>query len=192
MADDVDRRHPAAHSAVAPIHAGAVYELALGSDWMPSHMRALPALVGRDLAQQDAAGNRADPERVANPDNLKFSERLRTLFIGEDSGLHVNNFLWAFNVDTKKLSRILSCPSGAESTGLHAVDDVNGFSYIMSNFQHPGDWESPLHDVVKPILDPLIRANYNNRYSAAVGYLTAETKIDGHDGHDPHHGRRTS
>jgi hypothetical protein len=26
---------------------------------------------------------------------------------------------------------------GAESTGLHAVDDINGWTYIMSNFQHP-------------------------------------------------------
>ena len=102
---------------------------------------------------------------------------MRTLFIGEDSGNHVNNFLWAYNVDTRKLSRILSCPAGAESTGLQAVDDVNGFSYIMSNFQHPGDWESPLHDVVKGTLDPLIRANYNNRFSAAVGYLTLAGRV---------------
>ena len=51
--------------------------------------------------------------------------------------------------------------------------DINGFTYIMSNFQHAGDWESPLHDVVKPTLDPLIvRANYRNRYGAAVGYIS--------------------
>jgi hypothetical protein len=44
----------------------------------------------------------------------------------------------------------------------------------MSNFQHPGDWESPLHDTVKATLDPLIRANYKNRFGAAVGYLTGD------------------
>jgi hypothetical protein len=98
---------------------------------------------------------------------------MRTLFIGEDSGMHVNNFLWAYNVDTKQLSRILSTPSGAESTGLQAVDEINGWTYIASNFQHPGDWETPLHDVVKPTLDPLIRANYKDRYGASVGYITA-------------------
>ena len=43
----------------------------------------------------------------------------------------------------KTLSRILSLPAGAESTGLQAVDDINGFTYIMSNFQHPGDWSAP-------------------------------------------------
>jgi len=44
----------------------------------------------------------------------------------------------------------------------------------MSNFQHAGDWESPLHDKVKPTLDPLVRANYKDRFGASVGYLTAE------------------
>jgi secreted PhoX family phosphatase len=93
----------------------------------------------------DALGNTANPDKIASPDNLKFSEKMRTLFIGEDSGNHVNNFLWAYNVDTKQLTRVLSTPAGAESTGLHAVDDINGWTYIMSNFQHPGDWDSGLH-----------------------------------------------
>ncbi|MDH5204861.1 MAG: alkaline phosphatase, partial [Hylemonella sp.] len=94
------------------------------------------------------------------------------LFIGEDSGGHVNNFLWAYHVDTRELVRILSCPAGAESTGLHAVDALHGWTYVMSNFQHPGDWQSPLHDQVKATLDPLVRANYRNRDGAAVGYLS--------------------
>jgi secreted PhoX family phosphatase len=104
---------------------------------------------GRGPGTADALGNLANADKIANPDNLKFSEKMRTLFIGEDSGMHVNNFLWAYNVDTKTLSRV-SVPAGAESTGLHAVDEINGWTYVMSNFQHPGDWESPLHDVVKP------------------------------------------
>lgn len=169
--------------------AGAVYAMRLRggqttttgrrirSEWVPVDMAAPAELIGEDLATRDSLGNSANADKIANPDNLKFSEQMRTLFIGEDSGNHVNNFLWAYHVDTKKLSRILSTPSGAESTGLHAVDNVNGFSYIMSNFQHPGDWESPLHDIVKPTLDPLVRMNYNDRFSAAVGYLTIAGKV---------------
>ena len=152
----------------------------INSEWVPVDMAAVPALVSEDigggkLKGQDALGNFANPDKIATPDNLKFSEKLRTLFIGEDSNTHVNNFLWAYNVDTKQLARILSTPAGAESTGLHAVDEINGWTYIMSNFQHAGDWESPLHDKVKPTLDPLIRANYKDRYGASVGYLTAES-----------------
>jgi secreted PhoX family phosphatase len=145
---------------------------AINSEWVPVDMAAVPALLSEDLKTADALGNLANPDKVANPDNIKFSEKLRTLFVGEDSGTHVNNFLWAYNVDTKALNRILSTPSGAESTGLHAVDDINGFAYIMSNFQHAGDWEAALHGKVQATLDPLIRANYRDRYGAAVGYLT--------------------
>jgi uncharacterized protein len=164
---------------------GAIYELDLQSDqkdatglkidseWMPVAMMAPLALIGEDLAVADALGNTSHENKIANPDNLKFSEKLRTLFIGEDTSRHVNNFLWAYNVDTKQLSRILSCPAGAEATGLHVVDDLNGWTYIMSNFQHAGDWESPQHDKVKTILDPLIRSRYKDRFGASVGYLTA-------------------
>ncbi len=112
---------------------------AIDSEWVPVDMAAV--VLGEDLEAPDALGNLANADKIGNPDNIKFSEKLRTLFIGEDSGTHVNNFLWAYNVDTKELSRLLSTPAGAESTGLHAVDSVNGFTYIMSNFQHAGDWE---------------------------------------------------
>ena len=141
---------------------------AISSEWMPVDTKAL--LAGEDITA-DALGNTANPNNIANPDNLKFSEKMRTLFIGEDSGQHVNNFLWAYNIDTKQLSRVMSIPAGGESTGLHAVDEINGWTYIMSNFQHAGDWGG-IHNVVKDTLDPMIRANYKNKSGAAVGYLT--------------------
>ena len=143
---------------------------AINSEWMPVDTKTL--LAGEDITA-DALGNTANPNKVANPDNLKFSEKMRTLFIGEDSSQHVNNFLWAYNIDTKALSRVMSIPAGGESTGLHAVDDVNGWTYIMSNFQHAGDWGG-IHGVVKATLDPLIKANYKDKFGAAVGYLTGE------------------
>ncbi|MEO8169536.1 MAG: alkaline phosphatase PhoX [Oxalobacteraceae bacterium] len=164
--------------------AGAVYQLdladkqkdaagtAIDSAWVPVFMATVPSLVGVDLATPDAIGNLADANHIANPDNIKFSERLRTLFIGEDSAMHVNNFLWAYNVDSKLLSRVLSCPAGAEATGLQAVDNLNGFAYIMSNFQHPGDWNvTGLHAKVYQTLDPLINQNYRNKRSGGVGYI---------------------
>ena len=171
-------------------YSGAVYALnlrggqtdsegrAMDSDWVPVDMAAVPELVAEDFGggrrrQQDALGNYANPDRIATPDNLCFSAALRTLFIGEDSDTHVNNFLWAYNVDTKECSRVLSCPAGAESTGLHAVDEINGWTYIGANFQHPGDWVRGLHDKVRNTLEPLVRANYRDRFGAAVGYLTA-------------------
>jgi len=143
---------------------------AINSEWMPVDTKAL--LIGEDI-NADALGNTANPDKIASPDNIKFSEKMRTLFIGEDSGNHVNNFLWAYNIDSKQLTRILSTPAGAESTGLHAVDDINGWTYIMSNFQHPGDWGG-IHAGIKATLDPLVKANYKDKFGAAVGYLTAD------------------
>jgi secreted PhoX family phosphatase len=172
------------------LKAGAVMELKLSkdtldnnkntidSDWVPISLQAI--LNGEDLPNPDELGNTANPDKIANPDNLKFDEKMRTLFIGEDSSMHMNNFLWAYHVDTKTLSRILSCPAGAESTGLQSCNSVHGWTYITSNFQHAGDWRS-VHKKVQPTLDSMIRANYDNRYSAAVGYLTSspvQTKIE--------------
>jgi len=176
------------------IESGAVYAMNLRgrqydssgarikSQWVPVDLGALPELTGEDIAA-DALGNTSAVDKIANPDNLKFSEKLRTLFIGEDSGRHVNNFLWAYNVDTRQLARILSCPAAAESTGLQAADDVNGFTYVMSNFQHAGDFGAGTAEV-KATLKPLIDANYNGGYSAAVGYLTTGLPvIDDDDRH---------
>jgi secreted PhoX family phosphatase len=172
-ADPVDDIH------ISQVSAGAVYEMSLSekisdtqgnlinSSYVGATLSVPSELLGVDLASPDAIGNTADANRIANPDNLKFSEKMRTLFIGEDSGMHVNNFLWAFNVDTRKLSRILSLPAGAESTGLQAVDNLNGFSYVLSSYQHAGDYTGKLSAETKAKLDTLI-----NKRQAAIGYLS--------------------
>jgi uncharacterized protein len=153
---------------------GAVYQLTLqpnwydsdgntiGSNFVPVVVEAL--VVGEDKTQ-DAEGNKSVLDKIASPDNLFFSERMRVLFIGEDSGNHVNNYLWAYHVDTGKLVRILSLPMGAESTGLQVVDNMKGHAYIMSNYQHSGDKNSTLNPTYNNIL-PLI-----NTDKAEVGYL---------------------
>ncbi|MGE5701057.1 MAG: PhoX family protein, partial [Clostridia bacterium] len=140
---------PADDIRLPKLKSGTVYEMRLtkgqkdkngkkiNSEYVANTMSGL--ISGTDLANPDEVGNTAAVDNMANPDNIAYSEAARTLFIGEDSGMHVNNFVWAYNVDTKKLSRILSVPAGGEATGLSVVDDLNGFSYITSNVQHPGD-----------------------------------------------------
>lgn len=109
------------------------------SEWVAASIRALIAGAKKPVAQT-AYGkyDKCDTDRVANPDNLKYSDRLGTLFIGEDSGNHLNNFLWAYRVADGKLTRLGSAPIGAEWTGLQVVENANGFAYLMSNVQHPG------------------------------------------------------
>jgi hypothetical protein len=153
---------------------GAVYELSLSpgrldstgaiinSDFVPTLMKAL--VIGKDITA-DADGNKSDLNGIASPDNLSFSEHMRVLFIGEDSGNHVNNYLWAYHVDTGSLVRILSLPMGAESTGLQVVENMNGHAYIMSNYQHAGDqngYSATVHARILPLINP---------QKAEVGYL---------------------
>ncbi|MGA9227707.1 MAG: alkaline phosphatase PhoX, partial [Mesobacillus sp.] len=149
MEKDTAGKDPADHIQLPKIKSGVTYQLNLAggqtdstgkridSKYAASSMEGL--LVGEDMSKADSYGNTANVDMIANPDNLSYSPAMRTLFIGEDSSMHTNNFVWSYNLDTKELSRVLSAPAGAESTGLFAADNRNGFSYIMSNFQHPGD-----------------------------------------------------
>lgn len=175
---------------VAKLKAGAVYELpmaggqkdqngeAINSDWVGTKMAVPAALLGVDI-EADALGNVADPTKIANPDNLFFSPKMRTLFVGEDSGTHVNNAVWAWNVDTGALASILWQPSGAEATGLQVVDDMNGHAYIMANNQHQGEWIESMPEEVSKRLEDLARTSFGSNdkgtakfmLEANVGYL---------------------
>lgn len=184
MLDQQNKERPTDHIRLtgdAKDHAcGATYELtlasgqrdsqglAIASDWAGVSMQAL--LIGaKKPASQTAYGkyDKCDTDMVANPDNLKFSEKLRTLFIGEDSGNHLNNFVWAYNLDSRKLARIFAAPAGAENTGLAVVEDANGHAYILSNIQHPGATEdlAKYPDEIRKDLRALIDQR------GAVGYL---------------------
>ena len=168
---------------------GAVYELSLNkkvkdtdgkfikSHYVATTMASIPELLGsydNDPATNSNAafGNYCPQEKVCDGDNLKYSERMRTLFIGEDTGYRNNNYVWAFNVDTRKLSRILSVPMGAEATGLQAVDDYNGHAYIMGNFQHPGENGSKDPDWIA--VSELLDSKWDNRLKTAIGYIGTE------------------
>ena len=128
--------------------------------------------MGEDLPSATAWGDTASTSKMANPDNLKFSEAARTLYIGEDCSQHVTCMGWAYNVDTKALTRVLTAPAAAELTGLGAYDDINGFSYVTMNFQHSGgsnDWLTPLHNKAKPIVKQSLLELFPS--AAFVGYL---------------------
>lgn len=135
----------------ADLVCGAVYATALGggvkdtagapiaSDWVGTGITALVMGAKKPKGQTAYGGfDSCDTDKVANPDNLSFSATMRTLFIGEDSGHHLNNFVWVYGKDDGRLTRIYSAPAGAENTGLRVVENVRGFTYLLGNLQHPG------------------------------------------------------
>ncbi len=124
---------------------------------------------------KDEEGNRCEQERLCGPDNLRYVDSIRTLFLGEDTSRRNNNYVWAFNIDTRKLSRILSVPMAAEATGLMVAPDYNGHAYILSNFQHPGEGDLASYTGAdrQAVLDAINR-NWNDKKKAAIGYIGTE------------------
>ncbi|WP_397537185.1 alkaline phosphatase PhoX [Rummeliibacillus pycnus] len=184
MEKDATGKDPADHIQLPKIKSGVTYQLdlnkgqkdskgtAINSSYVAASMSGL--VVGEDLPAADSYGNTATVDKVANPDNLSYSEAMRTLFIGEDSGMHTNNYVWAYNVDTKKLDRVLSTPAGAESTGLFAADNRNDFAYILSNFQHPGDEldTKSITAVNKDELEKAIDTQIGINKTGGIGYIS--------------------
>jgi len=73
------------------------------------------------------------------------------------------------------LSRILSVPMAAEATGLTIVPNQNGFAYITSNFQHPGEENIKSYTGSdKAQVLGLLNSKWNNRTKAAIGYIGIE------------------
>lgn len=172
---------------------GAIYELpladgikdtagdAIDSAWVATSMNSIAELLGGwNGGAKDAEGNQCAQDKVCGADNISFMQSARTLLIGEDTSRRNNNYVWAFNVDTRKLSRILSVPMNAEATGLGVVENLNGFAYITSNFQHPGEdrgtpfGANPLANYTgadRAEVLSLVNSKWNNRKRAAIGYL---------------------
>ncbi len=113
----------------------------INSEWVPYNLIGMSELRGSSSNGILSAylGDGGSATKPANPDNLRFSEKLRTLFICEDTALRSNPLLWSFNVDTLVTSNILSTPFGSEVAGFGVYDDINGFSYSTASFQHIGE-----------------------------------------------------
>lgn len=173
----LDNAHePANDIRLQKVSAGAVYSadlkggqvdttgVAIPSEYVATNLSVEAALLGEDMVM-DALGNTANPDRIANPDNIFFAEKMRILFISEDSSQHINNFIWAYHIDTRKLSRILSAVVGAENSGLQVVENMNGRAYIMSNTQHHGDWGGRRSAEIEQALMMV------DRFDAHFGYI---------------------
>jgi len=145
----------------------------IDSQFVGTRLTSIPELVGGWMGgAKDGEGNACEQDKPCGPDNLRYVGSIRTLFIGEDTSRRNNNYVWAFNVDTRQLSRILSVPMAAEATGLTIVPNQNGFAYVTSNFQHPGE-ENLKNYTGADKADVLaaINAKWSDRKKAAIGYI---------------------
>lgn len=149
----------------------------INSNFVGTTLKSIPALVGGwNGGAKDLEGNACQQDKLCGPDNLRYVDSIRTLFIGEDTSRRNNNYVWAYNIDTQKLSRILSVPMNAEATGLMVAPNYNGHAYIMSNFQHPGEGGTLSNYLGADRADVLtaLNAKWDDRKKAAIGYIGTE------------------
>ncbi|MGB8621369.1 MAG: alkaline phosphatase PhoX [Paracoccaceae bacterium] len=168
---------------VSGMKSGAVYALgtsggqtdsdgnAIDSAYVPVSMHVPAGLMGNDMADKDALGNSAHPDAIANPDNLYWSTAYNTLFVGEDTGMHTSNVLWAWQPGMSAPVRLMNLPAGAESTGLRVIENLGGFAYATSNAQHVGDFEPGDNELLKQA-KAMIDAKWDNGHMAPLGYVT--------------------
>lgn len=140
-------------------HCGAVYaydmgtDAAIGSDYVAKSMHGVlagimttkadptrlnPSTIDAYAANGPDAGNVCSLDGIANPDNITFMPGQKTLLIGEDSDDgHQNDMTWAYNIETRKLTRLMTTPYGSEVTSLYYHPNINDFGYILNVVQHP-------------------------------------------------------
>jgi hypothetical protein len=153
------------HIRLAANKCGGVFEFTIakdpviGSDYVAQSTRALvegtwlqnPANPNPYPANSPYAGkNDCSVNGIANPDNLSFVPGYNTLLIGEDSiSEHQNDSVWAYDVVSGEMNRILTTPYGAETTGVYFYPNINGHAYIKTQVQHPYG-ESDQNQVMDP------------------------------------------
>ncbi|MCU7808022.1 MAG: DUF839 domain-containing protein [Candidatus Thiodiazotropha sp. (ex Semelilucina semeliformis)] len=115
---------------------GAVYVLSLNPAYVATEM----SVALRGETADDDLENFCSTAHIANPDNLTFLDGHDTLIIAEDSSQgHINNMLWAYEINSGQLTRLLTAPLGAEVTGSYYYPDINGWGYLMCTIQHPSE-----------------------------------------------------
>ncbi|TGD70937.1 DUF839 domain-containing protein [Mangrovimicrobium sediminis] len=129
-------------------YCGTVYALDLDSNYVATGMHGLvfgePRTYSRGALEDNPypadgpyAANQCDLNAIAEPDNVTFIPGYNTLIIGEDTGQHQNDMIWAYNLESGELTRLQTTPYGSETTSPYFYPDIRGHGYLMSVIQHP-------------------------------------------------------
>lgn len=136
------------HIDVAANRCGGVFALDVGpwfdangalvSQYAPLNWYPLIAGTAQSYPATSAyTGNTCSVGGIASPDNLTYLAKYGVLMIGEDTGRHQNDALWAYHVASGKLTRIMTTPYGSEVTSPYWVPKLGNFGYLVTAVQHP-------------------------------------------------------
>jgi len=136
------------HIDVAANRCGGVYALDLGP-WFDSTgakvtelapLNWYPLIVGQAAsypATSAFVGNTCSVGGIASPDNLTYLPKYGVLMIGEDTGRHQNDAMWAYQIASGRLTRVMTTPYGSEVTSPYWVPNFGNFGYLVTAVQHP-------------------------------------------------------
>ncbi len=168
MEDNYKGEEPVNDIRLEANHCGAVYELVLDNAYSGTSMKAV--VVGQPLDVNDSYADEwtCHPDGISNPDNITYIGH-NTLLISEDTTKHVNNMTWAYNTQTKTMTRIASLPIGGEVTGVDtaAIEDKG---ILLINVQHPFKDNPKALDGSTPN-SALIEGATDEQLKATIGYF---------------------
>jgi secreted PhoX family phosphatase len=125
---------------------GAIYAMdievdnVLGSDYVARNWYGIVEGKVMDYGEDSAyAGNSCSVTSISNPDNVTFIPGYNTLIIGEDTSKHENNMIWAYDMVTGEMTRIMTVHDEAETTSPYWYPNLNGNSYMTAVSQHAFD-----------------------------------------------------
>lgn len=168
MEDNYKENEPANHIRLEKNICGAVYKVSLDSNYSGTKMEAMVVGNPLEVGEMYADEWTCHPDSISNPDNITYIGH-NTLLISEDTTKHVNNMSWAYNTQTKTMTRIASLPIGGEVTGVEtAVVDNKGI--LLINTQHPFKDNPKAADGSKPN-SALIESATDDQLKATIGYF---------------------
>jgi secreted PhoX family phosphatase len=168
MEDNYKGNENANHIRLEKNKCGAVYKVTLDEHYSGIHMESI--ITGIPLSSGDRYADEwgCHPDNIANPDNITYIGH-NILLINEDTKHHVNNMSWAYNTETKKMTRIASLPIGAEVTGVD-TSVIENKGILLINIQHPFKDNPKAADGSKPN-SALIENASDDQLKASIGYF---------------------
>eukprot|EP00955_Chlamydomonas_euryale_P074425 362020-Chlamydomonas_euryale.AAC.5 len=117
---------------------GCVYAWKVDENYSATHMVAelCGALSSVEEGSPVKTGE-CDVNMISEPDNVAALAGHGLIIIGEDQGSRTHDYVWAYDVMTGELVRILSTMYGAETTTPYWFPNINGFAYLTTAAQHP-------------------------------------------------------
>lgn len=124
-------------ASIAANKCGCVFEVVFDDNFSAKSLRAISC--GSPGEDEDEL-NECSTEGLANPRALTYVNIFEYLLIGEDSDKHENNYIWAWDPETEKSTRIFHAAAQGSITSVTWFQDVvGGNNYIGTTISKPLD-----------------------------------------------------